>query len=55
MYNPSDTAHTLGTVLHMNEVYKQTILSAQVFSYPWEVTYGPDNNLWITESRVTRI
>lgn len=36
----------------MNEVFKQTILSAaNVLNYPWEVTYGPDNNLWITESR----
>ena len=36
----------------MNEVYKQTILSGSgVLSYPWEVAYGPDNKLWITESR----
>ena len=36
----------------MNEVYKQTTLSGSgVLQYPWEVTYGPDNNLWITESR----
>ena len=38
-------------VLSMNEVYKQTILSgAGALQYPWEVTYGPDGNLWITES-----
>ncbi|TMI95040.1 MAG: hypothetical protein E6H08_07285 [Bacteroidetes bacterium] len=36
----------------MNEVYKQTTLSGSgVLQYPWDVTYGPDNNLWITESR----
>jgi trimeric autotransporter adhesin len=36
----------------MNEVYKQTTLSGSgILQYPWEVTYGPDNNLWITESR----
>jgi PQQ-dependent dehydrogenase (s-GDH family) len=36
----------------MKEVYKQTTLSGSgVLQYPWEVTYGPDNNLWITESR----
>jgi PQQ-dependent dehydrogenase (s-GDH family) len=36
----------------MNEVYKQTTLSGSgVLQYPWEITYGPDNNLWITESR----
>ena len=36
----------------MNEVFSRTILSAaNVLNYPWEVTYGPDNNLWITESK----
>lgn len=36
----------------MNEVFSRTILSgSNVLQYPWEVTYGPDNNLWITESR----
>ena len=36
----------------MNEVYKQTILSGSgALQYPWEITYGPDNNLWITEAR----
>jgi glucose/arabinose dehydrogenase len=36
----------------MNEVYKQTILSGSgVLNYPWEITYGPDDKLWITESR----
>jgi PQQ-dependent dehydrogenase (s-GDH family) len=36
----------------MNEVYKQTVLSGSgVLQYPWEIAYGPDNYLWITESR----
>ena len=36
----------------MKEVYKQTVLSGSgSLQYPWEVTYGPDNNLWITEAR----
>ena len=36
----------------MNEVYQQTTLSGSgILQYPWEVTYGPDNNLWITEAR----
>ena len=36
----------------MNEVYRQTTLSGSgILQYPWEVTYGPDNNLWITEAR----
>ncbi|MBO9570892.1 MAG: PQQ-dependent sugar dehydrogenase, partial [Chitinophagaceae bacterium] len=35
-----------------NEVFRQTTLSgSNVLSYPWEITYGPDNKLWITESR----
>jgi len=35
-----------------NEVFKQTTLSGSgALLYPWEITYGPDNNLWITESR----
>jgi glucose/arabinose dehydrogenase len=40
----------------MNEVYKQTTLSGSgVLQYPWEITYGPDNNLWITESRGSKV
>lgn len=36
----------------MNEVFKQTVLSgAGVLNYPWEIAYGRDNNLWITEAR----
>ncbi|HEX4877267.1 MAG TPA: PQQ-dependent sugar dehydrogenase [Chitinophagaceae bacterium] len=36
----------------MKEVFQQTILSpANALNYPWEITYGPDNNLWVTESR----
>jgi len=36
----------------MKEVYKQTVLSGSGgLQYPWDITYGPDNNLWITEAR----
>lgn len=36
----------------MNEVFSRTILSnTSALNYPWEVTYGSDNNLWVTESR----
>jgi trimeric autotransporter adhesin len=36
----------------MNEVYRQTIISAaNVLADPWEVTYGADNYLWITEAK----
>lgn len=36
----------------MSEVFKQTILSGpNILLDPWEITYGPDNNLWITESK----
>jgi glucose/arabinose dehydrogenase len=40
------------TAGRMNEVYKQTILSGSgILNYPWEIAYGPDDKLWITESR----
>lgn len=44
----------------MREVFKQTILSPpdpspNVLIDPWEITYGPDNNLWITESKGYRV
>jgi glucose/arabinose dehydrogenase len=36
----------------MGEVFSRyTLSAASVLNYPWEITYGPDNNLWITESR----
>jgi trimeric autotransporter adhesin len=35
-----------------NEVFLRTTLSGSgALQYPWEITYGPDNMLWITESR----
>lgn len=43
---------TVVTSGRMNEVFQQTILSDNgVLQYPWEITYGPDNMLWITEAR----
>ena len=43
---------TVVTAGRNNEVFQQTTLSGSgVLQYPWEVTYGPDDNLWITESR----
>jgi|GEM_PF-978700 len=36
----------------MGEVFSRTVLSpASVLNYPWEITYGPDGNLWITEAQ----
>lgn len=36
----------------MNEVFLQTTIApANTFNNPWEIIYGPDGNLWITESR----
>lgn len=47
--SPSRTNITSGK---MNEVYRQTIISpANALADPWEVTYGPDNYLWITEAK----
>jgi trimeric autotransporter adhesin len=35
-----------------NEVFLQTILSApNVLADPWEITYGPDGVLWVTEAK----
>ena len=40
----------------MNEVFHQQVLSApQVLADPWEITYGPDGNLWITEAKGYRL
>ncbi|MGG9960170.1 PQQ-dependent sugar dehydrogenase [Ferruginibacter sp. SUN106] len=40
----------------MSEIFSRTVLSpAGVLNYPWEITYGPDNNLWITEAQGYRI
>src|SRR3954471_10695829 len=40
----------------MNEVFKVTELthgtpSSTRFYDPWEVTYGPDDSLWVTEAK----
>ncbi|MEQ1799605.1 MAG: PQQ-dependent sugar dehydrogenase, partial [Lacibacter sp.] len=36
----------------MNEVFRQTTISpANALADPWEITYGPDNYLWITEAK----
>lgn len=40
----------------MKEMYHQTILSTvNTLDNPWEVTYGPDGKLWITESKGYRL
>jgi trimeric autotransporter adhesin len=36
----------------MNEIFARTVLSdPNVLQYPWEITYGPDDSLWVTEAR----
>lgn len=37
-----------------NEVFKRTTLDVNLHN-PWEITYGPDQYLWITESRGYRV
>ncbi|MCB9055427.1 MAG: PQQ-dependent sugar dehydrogenase [Chitinophagales bacterium] len=40
----------------LKEVFQQTILSSSnVLNYPWEVTYGSDGFLWITEAKGYRV
>lgn len=34
----------------MNEIWNRTVLSSGAINTPWEVTYGPDDSLWITDS-----
>lgn len=48
------SALTSGSVQggRMSEVFQQTILSpANDLNDPWEVTYGPDGYLWVTEAK----
>lgn len=33
-----------------NQIFQIDTLSAKL-SYPWEITYGPDDSLWVTEAR----
>ncbi len=43
-------------VSRMNEIFSRTYLSgAGVLNFPWEITYGPDDSLWITESKGYRV
>ena len=52
----SPSAKVVTTSSRMREIYHQQIISApQILNDPWEVTYGPDNNLWLTESKGYRI
>lgn len=40
----------------MKEVFSRTVLSgASVMNNPWEVTYGPDDYLWVTDSKNYRV
>ena len=44
------------TAGRLKEVYNQQIISApQLLADPWEVTYGPDDQLWITEAKGYRV
>ncbi|HEX7847748.1 MAG TPA: PQQ-dependent sugar dehydrogenase [Chitinophagaceae bacterium] len=48
----SATTPTTVTGGRMKEVYQQTTLSgANIIADPWEVTYGQDGYLWITEAK----
>lgn len=37
-----------------NQVFKIDTL-ASAMSFPWEITYGPDDSIWVTESRNYRV
>ncbi|RVU02494.1 hypothetical protein EOD41_00710 [Mucilaginibacter limnophilus] len=36
------------------EIFKARIIAGKL-SDPWEITYGPDNKLWITEAKTYRV
>jgi PQQ-dependent dehydrogenase (s-GDH family) len=47
---PSALTRVIGS--RMKEIYNQQIISSpQILADPWEVTYGPDSYLWVTESK----
>ena len=55
-------AQTSAVESRMNEVFQVTELTAPSgtngntrFYDPWEVTYGPDDSLWITEAKNYRV
>ncbi|MFC0774112.1 PQQ-dependent sugar dehydrogenase [Terrimonas alba] len=49
---PSTASTTTVGGSRMNEIFLQTILApVNTFENPWEIAYGPDGYLWITESR----
>lgn len=37
-------------ISRMNEVFQRTVLSSGTITTPWEVTYGPDDSLWVMDS-----
>ncbi|HTD93359.1 MAG TPA: PQQ-dependent sugar dehydrogenase, partial [Chitinophagaceae bacterium] len=48
----TDPAPVDGEGSRMREVFKQSLLSPpNILNDPWEICYGPDTALWITESR----
>jgi PQQ-dependent dehydrogenase (s-GDH family) len=46
--SPSLTSDSTTTLFNIDTVAKR-------LGYPWEVTYGPDDSLWITEARGYRV
>jgi glucose/arabinose dehydrogenase len=48
--------YSVGSAGRMNEVFKQTLLSVpNVLEDPWDVVYGYDGNLWLTEAKGYKI
>lgn len=46
----STFAQTALVSSRMNEVFSRTnLIGANILQGPWEITYGPDDSLWITE------
>ena len=57
LFNIHSYSQTIGLGSRMNEVFERTDLAAgptRLYD-PWEVTYGPDGYLWLTEAKTYKV
>ncbi|MEP6725925.1 MAG: PQQ-dependent sugar dehydrogenase [Bacteroidota bacterium] len=48
-------AQTPITGSRMNEIFLQQNISTSGITTPWEITYGPDDYLWVTDSKAYKV
>ncbi|MEO5681218.1 MAG: PQQ-dependent sugar dehydrogenase [Chitinophagaceae bacterium] len=53
IFSAATFAQTVGPGSRMNEIFQKTDLipAASGLFDPWEITYGPDDSLWVTEAK----